>query len=134
MSTHPNFTGRWRLAAGESALQIPVPDAVAVVIDHRAAAFRLERSLTFGGHTDHFAIELMEGVNAPFTHGEATLHAELRWEESVLVFDTTIEAATQQARNIVRYQLTNDGQTLVAEESFRGETQRYDNRWVFVRD
>ena len=38
-----------------------------------------------------------------------------------------------ESTNEVRYHLNEDGTILVADESFRGPEQRYDNRWVFAR-
>ncbi len=134
MLSRVDFSGRWEFSPGASALQIESPDAVMFAIEHREPGFRLERTLTFGGRSDTFAIDLTVGADgAPVTRGEATLYPSLRWDGDQLVFFARIVHGGEEATNLVRYRLEEDGTILVAEESFRSSGQSYDNRWVFTK-
>jgi len=127
----PNYSGRWQFDATASALQIEAPDAVTFVVDHHEPVFRLERSLTFGDKTDTFAIVLtVDAENPPFSRGDATLYASLRWDGDELEFLTRIVRGNAEATNSVRYRLEEEGALLVAAESFRSRDLDYDNRWV----
>lgn len=128
----PDFSGEWRFSSGESRLEIGTPDVVAFRVEHREPAFRLERKFVIGGRSDTFAIDLIVGTeHAPFTRGGAKLYPSLEWDGEHLVFLIRIIRGVEEATNVVRYHLEAEGAVLVAEESFRGPEQSYDNRWVF---
>jgi hypothetical protein len=57
----------------------------------------------------------------------------LRWEGDTLVFDSRLKREGEQATNIVRYSLSADGRTFIAEEQLHGREHSHDNRWVFDR-
>jgi hypothetical protein len=107
-----------------------------LVIDHDERLFRLERTLVFGDRTDTYAIDLRVGAGQPpITRGAATLYPSLEWDGDQLVFRTRIvQPEGEEATNVVRYHLAEDGAVLVAEERFVSATQRYANRWVFGKD
>ncbi|HEX4953360.1 MAG TPA: hypothetical protein VF017_08205 [Thermoanaerobaculia bacterium] len=131
----PNYSGRWRFCAEASTLQIAIPDAVVFAIEHREPSFHLERTLTFGGLSNTFALDLTVGTERePLIRGDATLYPSLRWEGDQLVFRTRIVQGDDESTNVVRYALEEEGTVLVAEESFRGPKQNYSNRWVFRAD
>jgi len=131
----PNFTGRWRFNPEDSRLEIATPDAVVFEIRHSEPSFRFERILTFGDRTDKFELELMVGTtSSPFSRGDATLHPSLKWKENKLEFMTRIEQGEEESTNLVVYGLEEDGELLVAEESFRGPRLSYKNRWVFRKE
>lgn len=112
-----------------------VPDKVVFTIKHREPSFRLERTLVFGDRSDTFELDLTVGADGePFTRGDATLRPSLRWDGDRLVFLTRILRGEEEATNLVRYGLEEDGTILVADESFRSTTQSYDNRWLFERE
>jgi len=136
MTSHPNFSGRWQFKATRSALEIPRPDVVLLVIEHDEPRFRLERTLAFGERTDTFAIDLRVGADQPpIARGTATLYPSLEWDGDQLVFRTRIvRPGEDEATNEVRYRLGQDGTALVADEHFASTTQHYDNRWVFGKD
>jgi hypothetical protein len=132
--SHQNFSGTWKFDPVRSSLQIPPPESTTFVIEHREPLFRLTRTHVFEGQEDTFSIELK-------TAGEPTVHnhrgfeirARLYWEGEALVFDSTLTREGEQATNLVRYTLEDDGQTFVAEEHFRGNQQRYCNKWIFEK-
>jgi hypothetical protein len=67
------------------------------------------------------------------SHRGFEIHARLYWEGDTLVFDSKLTREGEQATNLVRYTLEDDGQTFVAEEHFRGEQQNYSNTWIFEK-
>lgn len=130
--SRPDYSGKWQFDGAASALEIRRPEAVVFAIDHREPFFHLERTLTFAGQTDRFAIDLTVGADpAPLSRGDATLYPSLRWEENQLVFLTRIVRGGEESTNWVRYHLEEAGSVLVAEERFRSRERNYDNRWVF---
>jgi hypothetical protein len=128
----PDFTGTWKFNPNRSLLQIPAPESTVFVIEHNEPYFRLERTHVFDGKSDTFSIDLT-------TNGEAValasagfeIQASLRWEGDALLFDSRLERQREHATNLVRYRLSDDGQTFTAEERFRGSQYSYENKWVF---
>jgi hypothetical protein len=130
----PDFSGHWRFRADLSALEIGLPDAVVLTIDHEEPRFHLERTLTFGGRTDTFAIDLRVGTGQPpLERGDATLHPALEWDRDELVFRTRIVRPEEEAMNVVCYHLEDHGTVLVADERFDSASRSYKNRWVFEK-
>jgi hypothetical protein len=112
--------------------QIPSPDSTTFVIEHNEPRFHLERIHVFGGNSDAFSIDLTtEGTFIELNHGGFEIRASLCWEGETLVFDSKLHRAGEQATNIVRYKLTDAGQSFIAEERFRSNEHDYENTWVF---
>lgn len=65
--------------------------------------------------------------------GPALLTSTMVWDGDVLVFTTHTKAPQGEATNTVRYTLSKDGRTLIADESFRAPKMQYDNHWVFTK-
>lgn len=128
----PDFTGAWKFNPEKSSLQIPAPESTLFAIEHSEPRFRLERTHVFGGNSDTFCIDLTtDGKTVVRVHAGFEIHADLRWEGATLIFNSRLEREGEQATNIVRYILSDDGQTFIAEEQFRGKQYSYDNKWVF---
>lgn len=128
----PDFTGTWKFNPGKSSLQIPVPDSTLFVIEHREPVFELARTHVFGGNSDTFSIDLTtDGQAVLRAHAGFEIDACVRWDGETLLFDSKLKREGEEATNIVRYRLSDNGQTLIAEEQFRGREHRYDNKWVF---
>jgi hypothetical protein len=113
--TKPDFTGTWEFNSNKSTLQIPSPDSTTFVIEHREPHFHLERTHVFG----------------TLNQGGLEIRARLYWEGETLVCDSRLEQGGEQATNIVRYSLADEGQTFIAEEQFRSREHSHENRWVF---
>jgi hypothetical protein len=130
--TRPSFTGTWKFNPAKSSLQIPAPGSTTFVIEHSEPRFRLERTHIFGGKSDTFNIDLTtDGQAVVQAHAGFEIDASLRWEGDTLVFDSRLKREGEQATNIVRYSLSADGRTFIAEEQLRSKEQSHDNRWVF---
>lgn len=130
----PNFSGTWEFNSSRSTLEIPAPDSTTIVIEHNEPGFHLKRTHVFGGNSDTFSLELStDGKTVELNHAGLAIRASLRWDNITLVFDTTLNRNGEPATNTVRYQLSNDGQVLLAEERFRSDSLNYDNRWAFDR-
>ena len=128
----PDFTGSWKFNSDKSRLQIPPPESTTFLIEHREPRFHLERTHVFGGKSDTFSIDLMtNGEAAVQAHGGFQIHASLHWEGDTLRFDSRLEREGEQATNVVRYSLSDDGQTFTAVEQFCGKEYSYENMWVF---
>lgn len=130
----PDFTGTWRFNPDKSSLQIPAPEYTSFEIEHREPRFHLERTHVFGGNRDIFSIDLMTNGEAVVqAHAGFEIHASLHWEGETLMFESKLKREGEQATNIVRYSLSDDGQNFIAAEQFCGNEYSYENTWVFDR-
>lgn len=139
METEPgmeklDFTGTWRFNHQRSLLEIPPPDSTIFVIDHRDPTFRLERTHTTGGVIDRMQIELKAGEGAcTQMHGDVEICARLYWEGDALVCESVLKRGAEQGTNVVRYQLSDHGRTLLADETLKLGSHSHQNLWVFDR-
>ena len=130
----PDFTGTWNFNRQRSQLEIPPPDSTIFVIDHQEPIFRLERTHTTGGLIDRMQLELKAG-EGPSTqmHGDIEIRARLYWEGDVLVCESVLTRGKDQGLNIVRYRLSDQGRTFLAEETLKLGSHSHKNVWVFDR-
>jgi hypothetical protein len=130
----PDFSGVWKFNLGRSSLEIPPPDSTRFVINHREPQFRLERTHTFAGTADFFAIDLSTaGDTVESIHAGISIRSRLTWEGDDLVFFSEMRRGDAHGTNIVRYRLTDNGRTFVARERLDFEGQSHENIWVFDR-
>jgi hypothetical protein len=130
----PDFTGRWKYNPSKSVLRIPPPESTSLVIEHREPHFRLSRTLVVGGSSDTFSIELTtDGREVVQERDDLQICARLYWEGETLVFESVLTGDEEQATNVVRYTLAEQGETFVARERFSSERQSYENLWVLDR-
>jgi hypothetical protein len=130
-----DFSGTWRFNSSKSTLQIAAPDATIFVIDHREPFLRLTRTHVVGQTSDTFELELTtDGKEVTVRRGDLLLRSRAYWEGETLVFDTKLLRAGEEGTNLVRYTLTPDGNSFVAEERFRSDTLNYDNTWVLDKE
>jgi hypothetical protein len=102
------------------------------VIEHDEPHFHLERTHISGESSDTFSINLTtDGKIVVTNHAGFEISASLHWERQTLVFDSRLDRQGEQARNIVRYQLSDKGRVFTAEERFCGGEHNYENKWVF---
>jgi hypothetical protein len=131
----PDFSGTWKFNPEKSKLQIPVPSSSTFVVDHKEPKFHLTRTHVYDGKPDTWSIDLTtDGKEVIQREEDRTLRVRLYWEGNDLIFDSLIVLEDRQATNIVRYQLSPDGKTFTATESFRGPKLKYDNIWVFDKE
>jgi hypothetical protein len=132
----PDFSGTWVLNLGKSKLQIQEKlDRASFTIDHKEPAFRFSRVFVVGGKEDALSYDLTtDGREKVVTEPDRTSTSRLYWDGDVLVLDERIVLKDgREATNVVRYSLLDGGQTLVAEEKFRGPVHKHDNLWVADR-
>lgn len=130
----PDFTGTWRFNRARSTLQITAPDTTIFVIDHRDPTFRTSRTHVFGETRDTFSLDLTtDGQLVSAVHNDIRLRSRAHWDGYTLVFETSLSREGGEATNVVRYTLSDNAETLVAEECFRSGSMNYDNVWLFDR-
>ncbi len=134
---HPDFSGRWVLDLGRSRLDARLARGLTrgvVRIDHRDPRFGFRRSFTQGGEVSNLSFELAtDGKEVEGSEDGMPTRRTLSWSGEALVFVTVYRSPRGEARNTVRYVLSEGGKTLSAEESFRGPRLSYDNVWAFTR-
>jgi hypothetical protein len=131
----PNFTGTWTFDPARSTLQITAPDESVFLIDHREPAFRLSRTHIVGEARDTFSIDLSTDSNEEviINRDDVRIRARAYWDDGTLVFASRLTRAGEEATNVVRYVLSIDRETIVAEERLRSGSLNYDNVWVLER-
>jgi hypothetical protein len=132
----PDFSGTWALNLGKSRLQIEAKiERGTFTIEHKEPAFRFSRVFVVEGTADALSYALTtDGKEKIDKQPGRTTVSRLYWDGNVLVLDERIVLADgREATNVVRYSLRDGGQTLVAEEKFRGPVRRHDNLWVADR-
>jgi len=128
----PNLTGNWKFNPAKSKLQIPPPDSGVFRIDHREPVFQVSRTFMYSGKPDELSFSrTADGKEFVEKGKDRTTSGRLYWEGSILVLDEVIALKDRKATNVVRYEISPDGKTLTARESFRGPILKYDNIWVF---
>ena len=133
--TKPNFTGTWKFSPERSKLQSPSPESSIFLIKHKEPHFHLERTHVFGGKSDTFSIALTtDGKPVTLNHGGLEIQSKMYWEGDSLVFDSRFVHEGEEATNVVRYRLKDDGQIFIAEEQLRSTQHKHDNLWVFEAD
>ena len=134
---HPDFSGRWILDLGKSKLHPVISKDLTAgifIIDHKEPSFRLHREFTQAGKLDTLDVSLKsDGVETKGTDSGMQTLSTLRWEGDTLIYLTIYQAPRGEARNNVVYRILDDGNTLRAEESFRGPRLSYDNVWIFTK-
>lgn len=130
----PDFSGTWKFNQQKSLLEIPAPDFSSFLIRHDEPDFFLTRTLVMAGVKDTFSISLRtDGKTVSIRHRGMGIKAQLRWEENILVFDTVILRDDDEATNVVRYRLEDEGKTFIAEEQFTSAETSYKNIWVLEK-
>jgi len=104
------------------------------VVDHREPALSISRTHFAGDTRDTFSLDLTtDGREVPVVRTDVRLQCRAYWDGEILVFDTRLVRAGDEATNVVRYVLSEDRGTLVAEERFRSASLNYDNLWILDR-
>ncbi len=130
----PDFSGSWLVNRAKSVLHIHAPDSTSFFINHHEPIFGLQRTHTVGETKDDFAIRLnIGGETITTSHRDLNISARAYWDGNVLVFHSDIMKGHEEGTNIVRYELSDDGRTIIADEDFRSSTLNYTNRWVLEK-
>ncbi len=130
----PDLSGNWKFNPGRSALQIKAPESTVFLIEHRDPVFLFCRIHVFDKKEDTFSMELTtDGSFTIFERGNLHITARAYWDSETLVFESTLMQDGREASNIVRYDLTDEGATLIGTEQFRSSDLNYDNVWIMER-
>ena len=127
----PIFTGIWKFRSDKSSLQVEPPDESVFVIDHRDPVFKMSRTHVVGGKRDTLELDLTtDGKEISVERGDLRFRSRTFWDGEILVFETNLVQGGKEGLNIVRYTLTESGDSLSAVERFRSKDLNYDNTWV----
>ncbi|XCH80224.1 MAG: hypothetical protein WHF31_06055 [Candidatus Dehalobacter alkaniphilus] len=130
-----NFSGSWVLNLEKSKLQSPPPESSIFHISHSEQAFSLERTHIINGVPDDFTIDLTtDGVTTRKNIRGIEITARMYWDGESLVSDMIFQQGKEEAVNIVKYSITDKGQTLVVEEDFTSSEHKHHNRWIFNKN
>jgi len=132
MHGSPDFSGEWNLDLELSRLEIPAPTCSTVRIEHREPSFDLyaqhvweERSRTVHFELTTDGKEVVEKE----ADGRVT-HLRMYWEGDTLILDAWWPEGEAKATNIVKYSLSADGRTLMADERAKALKYAYHNLWI----
>jgi len=130
----PDLSGTWTLNRQKSRLEIPMPDSTVFVIAHREPQFHLERTHIVGETRDLFSIDLTtDGRIVQAVHRGISIASRAFWDGDVLVFDSEMTMGERKGTNIVRYELGEGGNALIAGEKVDFAGHAHTNSWVFER-
>ena len=134
-TTTPNLSGTWKFNPARSHLQIEAPTSTTIVIEHSDPVFRFRRVHVFGQKEDMFSLELRtDGTAVVIWKGSARIEARAHWEGWTLVFESLLSWDGNEATNVVRYDLAEEGLSLIGHERFRSSALSYDNVWVMEKE
>ena len=135
-SAKPNFTGTWNWAPTKSLFQTRGPDSSVFIISHDDPSWKVERTHVSGGETNHRLTESMtDGILTTTKVGLTETVRTLAWDGNSLVLRFSESRNGESiSEGEVRYSLSDDGQTLTADERATNEIGFYRNIWVFVRE
>ena len=128
----PDFSGTWKLDVNKSSLQTPLPKSMIFVIDHREPIWVLERTLVNDVGENVLKIELTtDGKQVVRDFDNFKSKSRLYWENVTLIFDSEVIFSNETGSNVVRYSLTDNGKTFLAEETFKSKSHSHFNQYVF---
>lgn len=115
-----------------SKLQSPPPESSIFHISHSEQVFSLDRIHIVDGVPDHFKIDQKtDGSTTKMKLKGIDIIAKIYWDGEALVSDMIFQQGNEEAVNIVKYSIADNGQTLVADENFSSSEHKHHNRWVF---
>ena len=135
-SAKPNFTGTWNWVPTKSLFQTRGPDSSVVTIWHDDPVWKFERTHVSGGEPNHRLTEsTIDGIPITTKSGLAEIVRTLAWDgDSVVRRFSESRNGESISDGEVRYSLSDDGQTLTADERATNEIGTYRDIWVFVRE
>jgi hypothetical protein len=135
-SAKPNFTGTWNWAPTKSLFQTRGPDSSVVTIWHDDPGWKSERTHVSGGEPNHRLTErTTDGIPTTTKVGLTEIVSTLAWDGDSLVLRFSESRNGELISDgEVRYSLSDDGQTLTADERATNEIGTYRDIWVFVRE
>lgn len=132
----PDFSGTWKLDFIKSSLQTPLPKSMIIVIDHKDPNWEFKRTYVYeDGEENILEIKLTtDGKQVIRDFGNNKGRVRLYWDNEILIFDSEIMLPNETASNVVRYSLTDNGKTFIAEETFKSKSHSHFNRYIFYKE
>ena len=134
----PNFSGTWVLNLRASKLELKdAPTASTFNIRHTEPNFHLKRTHVYAdGKRDTWRIDLISDGKHKVVRKDGPNRDVTRmyWDRDVLVLDEKVTAPDGSfGTNVVRYSLSNNGNTMTALEHEEYPGGQLTNQWVFDR-
>ena len=131
-----DFSGAWKLDFKKSSLQTPLPKSMIFVIDHKEPNWEVKRTYVYeDGEENIWEIKLTtDGKKVIRDFGKNKGRVRLYWDNEILIFDSEIMFPNETASNVVRYSLTDNGKTFIAEETFKSKSHSHYNRYIFYKE
>lgn len=132
-----DFAGDWDLdrnATRLSVMDVASLDSAGLSIRMADGLFELRRTFVVEGETHEAGFTApLDGTEAVREEPERVLRLQVHQDGGDWVFTAKIADEAGESLNTVRYRLSDDGRSLLADERFRGPALSYDNLWVFER-
>ncbi len=129
-TSHPNFTGIWKLDANRSNLNSHAPQSVVLYIHQNDPDFHLRRTEVQNGKSSAWSVHgRTDGKPLSMKTLEGTKHTHMYWQGSDLVLEYKNEDKHGETRKTFRYTLSDDGRTLIAQEMDNNQ----ETKWVFTK-
>jgi len=133
-AARPDFSGTWVLDLSRSTLEVPAPDSSIFVIDHDEPRLIGERTHALGGEADTVhAVMSTDGALRPVQVGGLEIPTRVHWDGDALVLEQEWSQGEARVTNHVRYTLSDDGETMVADEQMSVGSDSHHNVWTFRR-
>ena len=134
MILRPNFSGVWQVDFRKSNLEIKAPTSSMFTIQHEDPLLKLTRTHKADGYEDTFSLALStDGTECISQKGDVEIRSTCVWRDATLCFQSRFLVEGAKAENVVIYSMSEDGQEIVADETFVGPLMSYHNKWVLVR-
>lgn len=129
-SSHPNFTGVWKLDPHRSSLSTQSPDSITLYIHQNDPDFHIRTTeVRHGKSTAWSAHGRTDGKSLATKNREGVRVTHMYWQGSDLVLEVKHDDKRGEKDAVYRYSLSDGGRTLTAREIRNDQ----DNRWVFTK-
>jgi hypothetical protein len=126
----PNFTGVWKLDPHRSTLAANSPDSVTLYIHQNDPDFHLRSTIVEHGKSSAWSVHgRTDGKTLETKSREGMKRTHMYWQGSQLVLEWQTTDKHGASQRTVRYSLSDDGKTLIANES----DNAHENKWVFAK-
>ena len=132
----PDFSGEWTLDRSASSLEgdMAAVESGVLRIQHREPSFEFSRTFTIKTQPIETSFDIQtDGREIAQSNLGLTSRSRLEWQGNSLLLTVLIDAPRGIVRNVVRYELLDDGGSLRAVEDVGGAAPPHHNVWMFAR-
>lgn len=131
----PDFSGNWRLDKEKSRLQAPAPDNAVFYIDHTYNRLWMTRAHVTDGEADIRQFRAStDGDETVENWQDGKVFFRGRWEGDRLVLETRNRRRGQKSLAVAKLSMSQDCNTITAEENITGSGKARGNTWVLNRE